>query len=107
MENLLNENSGILKAFTEDLEKLNFLSWYQKATPEDLVMAMKNNAKKLDELLRKYKRELELMKIFERLSTTPPALMYPVDRGELLRFELEKYPESKNGKEMKTWHFAE
>ncbi|MDN3515341.1 MAG: hypothetical protein NG747_13215 [Candidatus Brocadia sp.] len=59
MENLLNENIGILEAFT-NLERLNFVHWYSTATPEDLELARKNNAEKLDKMIEKYKYDFEL-----------------------------------------------
>lgn len=51
MENLLNEN----------LERLNFIRWYADATPEDLEIARRNNAERLDEMIEKYKYDIELM----------------------------------------------
>ncbi|GJQ23594.1 hypothetical protein BIY37_04675 [Candidatus Brocadia sapporoensis] len=60
MENLRNESSGIINALEEDLERLNFIAWYSAATPEDLELARQNNAEKLDELIVKYKHNLEL-----------------------------------------------
>lgn len=46
-----------------DLERMNFLSWYRDATVEDLVIARRNNAAKLDELTRKYEADINLMEI--------------------------------------------
>lgn len=43
-----------------DLERMNFLSWYQDATPEDIKTAWKNNAKKLEEMMEKYKYEIRM-----------------------------------------------
>ena len=49
-----------------DLERMNFLEWYRTATLEDLSVARKNNAVKLDELKKKYAKEVELMDIVGR-----------------------------------------
>src|SRR5574340_679086 len=81
---------SLLDDFTKDLEKLNFLLWYSKATPEDLAMARKNSAERLNEMMKKYEYDLKLMENFNALAATPPALMFPVDRAEMLRYEFEK-----------------
>lgn len=49
-----------------DLERMNFLGWYRTATLKDLAIARKNNAAKLDELKKKYAKEIELMDIVGR-----------------------------------------
>ena len=49
-----------------DLERMNFLGWYKTATLKDLAVARKNNAAKLDELKKKYAKEIELMDIVGR-----------------------------------------
>ena len=54
-----------------DLERWNFLAWYPRATPEDIALARKNNSEKLDELIRKYAHELELMKTMYGLAPLP------------------------------------
>ena len=46
-----------------DLERMNFLGWYRTATLEEIAIARGNNAKKLDELTRKYAHEIDLMEI--------------------------------------------
>jgi hypothetical protein len=51
----------IINDFSETIEKLNFLSWYRGATAEDFEMARKNNSGKLDALMAKYSRELDIM----------------------------------------------
>jgi hypothetical protein len=60
---------------TVDLERLNFLSWYQNATQEDIEIARKNNAEKLDELIEKYKCDLEFMEIITGRDTAHRVLM--------------------------------
>lgn len=54
-----------LDDFTENLERLNFLSWYRDATPEDMEIARRNNAEKLDELMDKYKTDITFMSILQ------------------------------------------
>jgi hypothetical protein len=46
-----------------DLERMNFLSWYRDATVEEIAIARRNNAEKLDALTRKYEAEINLMEI--------------------------------------------
>lgn len=65
MENLLNENSEIFDVLTEDLERLNFLFWYRNATPEDMEIARRNNAEKLEEFMEKYKTDISLLSILK------------------------------------------
>ena len=48
---------------TIDLEKMNFLAWYCMATAEDMVVARRNNAAKLDELKEKYRNDVEFLDI--------------------------------------------
>lgn len=50
----------ILDDFT-DLERLNFLTWYQCATQDDIELGRKNNSEKFHELLDKYKYDLAFM----------------------------------------------
>lgn len=47
----------------KDIEKANFLLWYRDATAEEIAIARKNNSQKLDELIEKYKTELELFRL--------------------------------------------
>lgn len=46
-----------------DLERMNFLSWYRDATVEEIITARRNNAAKLDELTRKYAKEVDFIEI--------------------------------------------
>lgn len=46
-----------------DIEKMNFIAWYRDATVEEIAVARRNNAAKLDELTRKYEAEINLMEI--------------------------------------------
>ncbi len=50
-----------------DLEKMNFLAWYRTATVEEIEIARRNNAAKLDELTRKYASEIAMMDIVGRV----------------------------------------
>ena len=49
-----------------DIERMNFLAWYRGATVEEIAIARRNNAAKLDELKKKYAHEIELMDIVGR-----------------------------------------
>ena len=49
-----------------DIEKMNFVAWYRDATVEEIAIARRNNAAKLDELKKKYAAEIELMDIVGR-----------------------------------------
>ncbi|HHT9137364.1 MAG TPA: hypothetical protein ACFYEK_09005 [Candidatus Wunengus sp. YC60] len=49
--------------FEHNLERSNFLAWYPTATREEIEMARKNNPGKLDELIEKYKHDLEMWEI--------------------------------------------
>lgn len=44
--------------FDTDMERMNFLTWYQGATQADIELARKNNSEKLNELLDKYKYDI-------------------------------------------------
>lgn len=46
-----------------DIERMNFLAWYRDATVEEIAIARRNNAAKLDELKRKYAKEIDLMEV--------------------------------------------
>lgn len=43
----------------KELERHNFLFWYDRATEEDLRIARINNAEELDRLLLEYKEDIE------------------------------------------------
>ena len=49
-----------------DLERMNFVAWYRGATVEEIAIARRNNAVKLDELKKKYAAEIELIDIVGR-----------------------------------------
>ncbi len=49
-----------------DIEKMNFLAWYRDATVEEIAIARRNNAAKLDELKKKYAAEIALMDVVGR-----------------------------------------
>lgn len=51
---------GELKEIT-DIEKMNFIAWYRDATVEEIVIARRNHAAKLDKLTRKYAEEIDLI----------------------------------------------
>ena len=53
----------MLDELNEIIEWRNFLAWYQDATVEEIAIARRNNAAKLDELTRKYAKEIDLMEI--------------------------------------------
>lgn len=46
-----------------DLERMNFLAWYRDATVEEITIARRNGADRLDALKEKYAAEIELMDI--------------------------------------------
>ncbi len=53
-----------------DLEKINFLSWIARATPEELELARGNNSERLAGLETKYQFEIKIIKIFRGLAET-------------------------------------
>ena len=44
-----------------DIEKMNFLAWYRGATVEEMAIARRNNAAKLEELKKKYASEAAII----------------------------------------------
>lgn len=48
-----------------DLEKNNFLTWYLGASPDEIKIAWENNKEKLEALIIKYSKELELLEIVQ------------------------------------------
>ena len=49
--------------FDHNLERLNFLAWYPTATPEEIEIARRNNPGKLEELIEKYKYDLDMWEL--------------------------------------------
>ncbi|GAB62673.1 hypothetical protein KSU1_C1077 [Candidatus Jettenia caeni] len=48
-----------------NLERINFISWYIRATPQDIELERKNNSAKLNALLAKYAHEVRLLSIIK------------------------------------------
>lgn len=48
--------------FEEQLEKTNFIFWYKTTTIDEFIKAIKTHREKLQPLLKKYKKELEVLK---------------------------------------------
>lgn len=49
-----------------DIEKMNFLAWYRDATVEEIAIARRNGADRLDALRKKYAKEIGLIDIVGR-----------------------------------------